>query len=98
MEKTFKTERLPLAIYLHASQSLKLIGYSRTKPFKVQVVFDDPDNMGSACELDFEMGKEVSAAAIFASQKYLRRMMSLELEKKDIREANDDYRRAVAAS
>jgi len=36
MEKTFKTERLHLAIYLHASQSLKLIGYSRTKPFKVQ--------------------------------------------------------------
>ena len=54
--------------------------------------------MGSACELDFEMGKEVSAAAIFASQKYLRRMMSLELEKKDIRKANDDQHRAVAAN
>ena len=94
---TFKTERLPLAIYLHASQALKLIGCKRTKPLKVEFVFDDPDSLGSTYELDFEMGKAVPAASIFASQKYLRRMMSLEMEKKDIRKANDNPRRAVAA-
>jgi hypothetical protein len=77
---TFKTERLPLAIYLHASQSLKLIGCEQSRPGKMRFVFDDPANRGSEYEFQFDRGSTVSATAIFASQKYLRRLMTQELK------------------
>jgi len=43
---------------------------------KVRFVFEDPDNTGPQVELDFDRGAAVAAAAIFASQKFLRRKMS----------------------
>lgn len=77
----FKTERLPLAVYLHASQSLTLIGCEPSGLRKIRFIFDDPDSKASSCELDFETGRPISAAAIFASQKYLRQLMIRELDK-----------------
>src|SRR5713101_9335780 len=74
-EKTFLTERLPLATFLHATQRLRL---SRCELFgdKVQFIFSDPEHIGDQAELDFENGECVPAKALFASQTYLRRRMS----------------------
>lgn len=80
----FITERLPLAVYLHATDSLKLLDCKPVRLHKVAFVFDDPNDQAAKHTLDFEQGKPVSAAAIFASQKYLRRLMSRELEKQAI--------------
>lgn len=86
-ENTFLTERLPLAIFLHASQRLQLsrcelVGDSRGDP-KVQFVFSDPQGIGDQAELDFENGECVPAKSLFASQTYLRRRMSDALNRKD---------------
>jgi hypothetical protein len=79
----FATERLPLATYLHASQALKFIGCEPSRPGRIRFVFDDPGNQASGCELDFERGKPIPVTNIFASQKYLRRIMSRILDEQD---------------
>jgi hypothetical protein len=73
---TFSTERLPLAIYLHASGKL---AFDRCDPAgngKVRFVFEDHQHLGDQLELEFERGAAVSATALFASQKFLRRKMT----------------------
>lgn len=72
----FSTERLQLAIYLHASQQLPFLRCEAGENGKIRFVFDDPDANGSQAELQFDRGAEVSASDLFASQKYLRRKMS----------------------
>jgi len=79
--RTFSTERLPLAISLHASGRLRFGRCERTSPDRVEFVFDDPEGKGSDVELEFDRGTlTVVASEIFASQKYLRRQMSAALE------------------
>jgi hypothetical protein len=75
-EGIFMTERLPLAVYFHASGRLS---FSRCEPAgdgKVQFIFADPSNEGDHAELEFESGAVVPANSLFASQKYLRRKMT----------------------
>ncbi len=76
----FTTERLQLAIFLHASGRLTFSHCAAGGRQKVQFVFADPDEVGAQVELDFDRGAEVPATAIFASQKYLRRKMSEALD------------------
>lgn len=78
---TFSTERLPLAIYLHASQRLPFLGCEAGGSGKIRFVFDDPGKVGPQVELEFDRGAEVAASDLFASQKYLRRRMSDETRK-----------------
>jgi hypothetical protein len=73
---TFTTERLPLAIYLHASQRLRFSGCEDGDAGKVQFVFLDPDGLGDQLELEFENGALVQAKSLFASQTFLRRKMT----------------------
>lgn len=96
---TFITERLPLACYIHATDALKLIGCNRTSPYKVEFVFDDPGNQGDTLELNFERGATAPATAIFASQRYLRRMMTSELEQRNTitRKGNDRHSTAIVS-
>jgi hypothetical protein len=75
-ENTFLTERLPLAIYLHASAKLEFSHCETTSNSKVRFVFRDLQHIGCELELEFERGAQVPATAIFASQKFLRRKMS----------------------
>jgi len=75
-ESTFMTERLPLAIYSHASGKLQFSHCESTGNGKVRFVFRDPQHIGCELELEFERGAQVPATAIFASQKFLRRKMS----------------------
>lgn len=73
MQDIFSTERLPLAAYLHAA---KLLPFLRCEPGvdgKVAFQFDDPAHAGAQLEYEYENGAACSAAALFASQKYLRR-------------------------
>ena len=95
-EKFFLTERLPLAIFLHASQRLRL-SHAEAEGGRVQFIFDDPEHLGDQGELAFENGECVPAKSLFASQTYLRRRMSDALNRcnrKDNRRTEyADYRR-----
>jgi len=75
-DKSFSTERLQLAIYLHASQRLPFLRCEAGDKGKARFVFEDPTCLGPHVELDFDRGAVVAATAIFASQKFLRRKMS----------------------
>ena len=75
----FVTERFPLAIYLHASSSLNFSHCECASSDKVRFVFFDPEQLGNELELAFERGAQVPATVVFASQKFLRRKMSVEL-------------------
>ena len=72
----FVTERLPLAIYLHASDKLEFSHCESASADKVRFVFHDPRQIANDLELEFERGAQVPATAIFASQKFLRRKLS----------------------
>jgi hypothetical protein len=76
---TFTTERLPLAVFLHASGRLRFSHCNLAGEAKVQFVFSDPNTEGDQAELEFENGAVVSATSLFASQRYLRRRMTDEL-------------------
>jgi len=80
---TFSTERLQLAIYLHASQRLPFLGCEAGENSKIRFMFDDPGNVGPQVELEFDRGAEVAASDLFASQKYLRRKMSEEINRRN---------------
>jgi hypothetical protein len=80
---TFSTERLQLAIYLHASQRLLFLGCKAGQNNKIRFVFEDPDSSGPQVELEFDRGAEVAASDLFASQKYLRRKMSEEINRRN---------------
>jgi hypothetical protein len=73
---TFTTERLPLAIYLHASRCLAFTRCECAGNGKVAFVFDDPNRKGEEFELEFDRGAPLSASALFASPKFLRRKMT----------------------
>jgi site-specific DNA-adenine methylase len=65
---TFTTERLPLAVYLHATADLDFSHCKKIADDKVSFVFLDPNQQGNELELAFERGGQVSATALFASQ------------------------------
>lgn len=79
---TFETERLPLAIFLHATGRLHFLTCEANGSAKVRFVFGDPDGIGTQTELEYERGAQVSATALFASQKFLRRQMTDTLNRK----------------
>jgi hypothetical protein len=81
----FSTERLQLAIYLHASQRLPFQRCEAGQNNKIRFVFEDSDSSGPQAELEFDRGAEVAASDLFASQKYLRRKMSEALENRKIK-------------
>ncbi len=81
--QTFSTERLPLAISLHASGRLRFLRCVRNGPDRVEFLFEDMEAKGSEAELEFDRGTlMVAASDIFASQKYLRRQMSAALNRR----------------
>ena len=85
--QTFVTERLQLAIFLHASQILPFSHCELGPSGKVRFVFGDPELAGAELELKFDRGAQVPATDLFASQKFLRRKMSEALENRK----NDKY-------
>lgn len=79
---TFSTERLPLAIFVHATGRMRFLGCQPNGNGKVRFVFDDPEQIGAQVELDFDRGAPVAATSLFASQKFLRRQMTDALNRK----------------
>jgi hypothetical protein len=73
---------MQLAIYLNASERLRLIECAQTRPGTIEFVFDDPQQRGIEYEFDFNKGAALSALTLFASQKYIRQMMAREYDKK----------------
>jgi hypothetical protein len=82
MAAEFQTERLQLAIFLHATGGLRLLGCERNGSAKLRFVFDDPQHLGAQAELEFDRGAPVAATSLFASQKFLRRQMTEELNRR----------------
>lgn len=81
----FSTERLQLAIFIHASGKLPFLGCQIIHPGALRFVFDDPEHLGKQIELDYERGALISASSLFASQKFLRQTMTETLETKENR-------------
>lgn len=94
----FTTERLQLAIYLHANDRLRLINCIQTRPGTIEFSFDDPEDKGSGYEFEFNKGATVSALALFASQKYLRQLMTRAGNEKKTGLEHDTYQRSKIAS
>lgn len=92
----FTTERMQLAIYLHAAERLRLIECVQTRPGTVEFVFDDPQQQGMEYEFEFNKGAAVSALALFASQKYIRQLMGKANDKKQTGRLNERAYSATA--
>jgi hypothetical protein len=88
----FYTERLPLAVYIHASGRLSFLGCEVIRPGALQFVFGDPEHIGNQIELEFDRGASLPATSLFASQKFLRRTMTETLEQRS-NEKTDDRRK-----
>lgn len=86
----FLTERLQLAVFIHAAGKLLFLGCESVRPGALRFVFEDPDRMGKQIELEFDRGAVIPATALFASQKFLRRTMTEALEQRSIRTSNED--------
>jgi hypothetical protein len=76
----FFTERLQLAIYLHATDKLSFLRCEPSESGRLRFVFDDPGGIAPDLELAFDRGATVNACSLFGSQKFLRRQMSAVLE------------------
>lgn len=73
--RTYRTDDLPFAAYLHASRKLRFVECEVNGTGRVAFVFADPANAGEQLHLDFEAGAECSAAALYDSIRRLRRVM-----------------------
>lgn len=67
---TFSTERLHLAIYLHASGRLPFLGCLPTGSGRVRFEFSDPDGIADDLELSFEQGASVPANALLPARSF----------------------------
>jgi hypothetical protein len=72
----FITERLQLAVFLHATNLLTLNRCELSPSGKVRFIFTEPRPTGEESELSFDLGASVPATALFASQKFLRRKIN----------------------
>ena len=98
-QQIYVTDRLNVAIYLHAIRALQFLGCRMRGITKIDFVFDDPSKQGSQHELDFELGKAAPVRDIFASQKFMRRAMTAtQEENRNTRIVNDGQHAAVSAS
>jgi hypothetical protein len=70
--EVFRTDRLPLASFLHATGKLRFVG-GQANGGRVVFCFADPQGIAAEVELEFERGASCPATALFASQKFLRR-------------------------
>ena len=57
--RRFTTERLQLAVVLHATGGLPFLGCESSRNGKVRFVFEDPDHIGEHAELEFDRGADL---------------------------------------
>lgn len=77
-QRTFSTERLPLACFLYADGRLNFVGCEPSANGKFRFVFSDSEGIGDKLEFEYERGALIPATTLFASQKFLRREISNE--------------------
>ena len=63
--KTFATSNLGLAAYLLASKRLPFVGADTVDPNQADFLFDDPDDLGEAIDIEFGAGDPLVPAASF---------------------------------
>ncbi len=90
----FKTSDSAFAAYLQTSKRLRFL---RLEPLsqRVEIVFDDPNGLGSQVEIEFMSGAECPASEYACRLKSLRKsiMLAQESSAKRIRSALGDRRR-----
>jgi hypothetical protein len=74
-ERSFSTEDLPFAAFLHASRKLRFLTCQVSGSDRVAFVFADPNNEGDHLHVNFESGAECPAASFYDSIRHLRRVM-----------------------
>lgn len=71
-ETFFRTDRLPLASFIHATERLHFVR-TELNGNRAVFVFEDQQKAAPRIELAYERGATCPATALFASQKFLRR-------------------------
>jgi len=75
-KKTYRTEDLPFAAFLHASRRLRFLCCERGNgDGRVAFEFDDPNGKGESLQIQFESGAECPAVSFYDSVRHLRRVM-----------------------
>lgn len=72
----FRTKRLAVACFLHATRSLHYIGAENGEFNRVFFLFADEQDLGPQLEMEFDGGATVPAVNLFTSQTYLRRQIA----------------------
>ena len=80
-ETIFKTDRLDAAIYLMATNRLKMIGIETVTNSKLAFCFED-DGHAEEYVYQFETGGLCSAKSLFATQKFLRSQMDKHINRR----------------
>ncbi len=76
-KKTYRTQDLPFAAFLHATHRLRFLGCESVNGNgRIAFVFHDPDGEGDRLQIEFESGAECPAAAFYDSVRHLRRVMT----------------------
>ncbi len=76
-KKTYRTEDLPFAAFLHASRRLRFLCCARgNSDGRIAFVFDDPKREGDRLHIEFESGAECPAVSFYDSVRHLRRVMT----------------------
>ncbi len=75
-KKTYRTEDLPFAAFLHSTRRLRFLCCERGNgDGRVAFVFDDPNGKGESLHIEFESGAECPAVSFYDSVRHLRRVM-----------------------
>ena len=75
-KKTYRTEDLPFAAFLHSTRRLRFLCCERGNgDGRVAFVFDDPNGKGESLQIEFESGAECPAVSFYDSVRHLRRVM-----------------------
>jgi hypothetical protein len=74
--KTWRTENLPAAAYIHGGRHLKFVRCEPTRPGLSSFVFEDPEDKGSDLEYAYDSGATGVLSAFFSAIKFLRTQMT----------------------
>lgn len=76
LSHVFRTGRLPVAMFIHASNRLRFLRVEPIGDARMEFVFDDPECQGPELEYEFEQGAKLAANIMYAALKFLRSKMT----------------------
>jgi hypothetical protein len=76
LSNVFRTGRLPVAMFIHASNRLRFLNVEPVGDARMEFIFDDPERQGPQLEYEFEQVAKLAANIMYASLKFLRSKMT----------------------